>query len=236
MARVAMVEPVVVIADVVGAAFALHAEHVCLACIPVAVVAHGDILRVALHIDGSVALGVVAATVRTVEHVHVVNPDIAIVGIERQTIVETAHDAEVAELDALGVAHKETETLDGCIVANALEGHVQLRVSTTAFHLDAFLLAANGIEVGPGDESDEAEGDGCLVLSFLVCFDDGLQAHARIRLGAGNVGADGLGAVLRDIEHLGACLQRAVVVVGSHAAVVVEMGIARTVIGFHLDV
>ena len=44
MARVRVVEPVVVVADPVGAALALHAEHVGLTRIPIVVVAYGDVL------------------------------------------------------------------------------------------------------------------------------------------------------------------------------------------------
>ena len=126
MARVGVVEPVVVVADVVGSALALHAEHVGLASIPETVVADGNIFRVALDVARAVALGMVAAAVGTVEEVVMVNPDIAVVCVERQPVVQAAHDADVAEFHALGVAHQESEALDGRVVADALEGHVHL--------------------------------------------------------------------------------------------------------------
>ena len=105
MARVRVVKPVVVVRDVVRTTLRLHTEHVRLAGIPETVVRNGDIFRVALHVGGSVALGVVAAAVLAIELVGMVNPDVRIVGIERDAIVHATHDAEVAELYALGVAY-----------------------------------------------------------------------------------------------------------------------------------
>ena len=218
MARVGVVEPVVVVRDVVGAALALHAEHVGLAGVPEAVVADGDKFRVALDIARAVALGMVAAAVGSVEEVVMVNPDVAVVGVKRQSVVHAAHDADVAELHALGVAHQEPEALDGSVLSDALEGHVQLRVGVAPLHLDALLLAADGIEVVLGDESDEAEGDGGGVIALLVCGNDGLQAgtlRGAALAGGDHGGLDGLRRILGHIEHLGAALQRAVAVVGS---------------------
>ena len=60
MTGVRVVEPVVIIRDVVRTALALHAEHVTLAGIPEAVVAHCHILRIRLYINSAIALGMVA--------------------------------------------------------------------------------------------------------------------------------------------------------------------------------
>ena len=88
-----MVEPVVVVRDIVGARLALHAEHVGLAGVPIAVVRHGDVLRVTLHVHLAVTLVVVAATMLAVEHIHVVNPDVRVVGIEGDAVVHATHDS-----------------------------------------------------------------------------------------------------------------------------------------------
>ena len=64
------------------------------------IVTDGDVLRLTLDINRAVALSLVAvATSITIEEVHVVNPDIRVASVERQTVVHAEHDGEVAELD-----------------------------------------------------------------------------------------------------------------------------------------
>jgi hypothetical protein len=75
------------------------------------------------------------------------HPNVGVVGIERNAVIQTTHDAQITELHTLGLAHQEAEALDGGIVANALEGEVQLAVGFASLHLNAFLLAAQGIKV-----------------------------------------------------------------------------------------
>ena len=82
MTGVGVVEPVVVVADEVGTTLALHTEHVGLAGIPVAAVAHGDVFGVGFHVDGTVALHVVAASLFAIEYIDVMNPDVRVVGVE----------------------------------------------------------------------------------------------------------------------------------------------------------
>ena len=126
MAGVRVVEPVVVVGDIVGTRLILHAEHIGFTSIPVVAVADGDILGVTLHVNHTVALLVVARTMLAVEQVKVMNPDVGIVGVQRQSIVHAANAGKVAELHALTVADEESEAKECSIVANALEGHVHL--------------------------------------------------------------------------------------------------------------
>ena len=205
MTRVRVVEPVVVVRDVVGTALRLHAEHVGLAGIPEAVVRDGDEFRVALHVDLSVALIVVTATMLTVEHIHVVNPDVRVVGVERDTVVHAAHNAEITEFNALGVAYQKAKATDGGIVTNTLEGDVQLRVCSLALYLNALFFTADFVEVVFFDKPDEAESNRRGVIALLVALDNSLQTstlrRATLTIGD-NRGLDGLRRIVGDIEHL----------------------------------
>ena len=99
VAAVGVIEPVVVVADVVGAALALHAAERHLARIPEVVVGVGVILRVALQVERAVALGLIGvAAGAAVEEVDVVDPSVEVVAVERYAVVGTEHDAEVAQL------------------------------------------------------------------------------------------------------------------------------------------
>jgi hypothetical protein len=82
MTRIRVVEPIVIVTDIVGTAFTLHSEHVRLACIPMTAVTYGHVFRVGLYVDGTVTLDVVTAAVFAIEHIHIVNPDVGVVSIE----------------------------------------------------------------------------------------------------------------------------------------------------------
>ena len=82
MARIRVVEPVMVVGDVVGTTLTLHAKHIGLASVPEAIVGNGHQFRVRLDVAGAITLGMVAATIRAIEEVHVVNPDIGVVSIK----------------------------------------------------------------------------------------------------------------------------------------------------------
>ena len=240
MARVRVVEPVVVVGYVVRAALRLHTEHVGLARIPEAVVADGDVLRVAFHVGGTVALGMVATAVLAIELISMVNPDVGVVGIERDGVIHATHDGKVAELDALGIAYQETKTVQGGIIANALEGHVQFAVSFLALDLQALCRAADVVEVVNGNQTDETESNGCGVVTLLIGINNGLDTCA-----CGDIGilgtrldssGDGLGCVLRHVEHFGTSLQCTVAVIGTWSGTSVDKGKALTRIVAHFQV
>ena len=214
-----MVEPVMVVRDVVGAALALHAEQIRLTRIPVVVVADGDELRVALQVGSTVALGMVATAVRAIELIRMVNPDVAVVGIERDAVVHATHDGEVAELHTLAITYQETETVHGSIVANALEGHVHWTISFLTFYLQALFRAADFVEVVLGNQSDETEGNRRGVVTLLIGINNGLNACTGGDIGILGTcldgGGNGLGSILRHIKHLGTILQRTVAVVST---------------------
>ena len=170
----------------------------------------------------------VAGAVLAIEHVDVVQPHIAVVGIKGYAVIHAAHDREVTELHALGVAHQEAETVDGGIVAYALEGDVQLAVRVLPLHLYALFAASKAIHVGSLDSADEANGERRGDVALLIGIDNGLQSRELARREAC---LDGLGIGRGDVDDDGIRLQGSVVVIGSHAFVIVEMGKARAVVG-----
>ena len=70
-----MVEPVVVIGDIVGATLALHATERTLSGIPEVYVVESHILRIAFNIDRSVTFCLIAVTTYlSIENVNIVSP------------------------------------------------------------------------------------------------------------------------------------------------------------------
>ena len=239
MARVAMVEPVVVVGNPVGARLALHTAERCLATVPQVVVADSDIARVSLDVDGSIALFLVGvAAGLSVEHVKVVHPDVLIVGIDADGIVHAEHVGEVAQLNAGGIADEEAEACGDSIVANALDGDIEGRVGTLAFHLNALGRAEELIAVGCCYSAYDADGQRTGLKTFLIAVDNVLQAGEGL-CGAlavlDNVERDGLGIILGDVYDTCIALERAVVVVGTHTLGPALMGKARTVVGLDTD-
>ena len=168
MTRVGMVEPVMVVRNIVRTGLALHTEHVGLTSIPVAVVRHGDILGVSLDICSTVALAVVTRTALAVEDICMVNPDVRVVGVERNTIVHAAHHTDVAELYTLAVAYQESETANSCIVTDTLDGDRHFCIGILTFNLDTLLRATYAVKVVLLHQTDEAESDRSLVDTLLV--------------------------------------------------------------------
>ena len=77
----------------------------------------------------------VAASVRTIEEVHVVYPDLGVLGVERDAVVHAAHDGKIAELHTRSVAAEESKAVYCGIVAHALECEVHLAVFSLALDL-----------------------------------------------------------------------------------------------------
>ena len=137
VARVAMVEPVMVVGHPAVGSLTLHTTERALAVVVEVVVAYCDMARLTLDVDGSVALSLVSvATSAAIEEVHVVNPYIVIVSIERNCIVFANHIGEVAQLNALGVTDEESETVSGGIEADTLDSDVHVGRTTLAFDLN----------------------------------------------------------------------------------------------------
>ena len=194
-----MVVPVVVVGDVVGAV-AAHAAEACLATVPETAVGCGDVFRVSLDIDGAIAFGLVGiATCLPVEEVHVMHPDVAVVGVHGYGIIHEQHDGKVADLHALAVAHEETEAAHCGIFADTFQGDVHLAVTVFAFYLQALFRTVDAVKVVAGHLADDTEGDGCGVITFLVSGKDILQTGEFLRSSLAiyyHVGADGLCRVL----------------------------------------
>ena len=117
-----MVKPVVLVCDIVGFV-ASHTAERRFAAVPVSVAADGDIFRASLEVDSSVAFCLVGITSSlSVEEVDVVQPDVGVACVERDTVVHAEHDGEVAHLQTFTVAHKNAESADGGILADTLDG------------------------------------------------------------------------------------------------------------------
>ena len=180
----------------------------------------------------------VAWAMFTIELVCMVNPDVAIVCIQRDTIVHATHNCKVAELHTFRIAYQEAEAADCSVVADTLDGERHLAVLVLTLDLDALLWRADAIEVVLLNESDKAEGDRCRVVSFLVGVKDGLEArylfHIRVFRARFYFCLHRLCRILGDIEHFGTILQRTVSLVGTRSIVVHE-GKALAAIVLHLQ-
>ena len=116
---------------------------------------NGDILRVALQVNGAVALRLVGvAAGLSIEEIDVVHPNVPVLGVERYGVVHTQHVAEVAQLYALGIPHQDAKAAQGGIVAYTFNGDVQWGISRVALHLQAFRRTAQRAHVLLLQQSD----------------------------------------------------------------------------------
>ena len=175
MTRVRVVEPIVVIGNPVLAALALHTAHSRLTGIPEVAVSDGDVLGVRLHVNGTVALLLVATLVGTIESINVMYPDVVVVGIQRDIVIHTRCHAEVAKLNRSCVANQEAEAVNEGVVANTLKSHVQLAVLGLTLNLQALGRRVKAIHVAGLDSADETYTERTLLLSFLIGSNDSLQ-------------------------------------------------------------
>ena len=137
--RVRMVEPVVVISDIVRTRFTLHTTHRSLTIIPETVVCYSYILRVTLDIYSTITLGLVSSTtLLAIEEIHVVNPYMRVIGIKRHGIIQATHDSKVTELYTLGITKQETKSIYSSIFTDSFKSHVHFRVSTLTLNLQTF--------------------------------------------------------------------------------------------------
>ena len=138
LARVAVVKPVMMEGHPAVGRLALHAAQTGLATVNEMVVRDGDVCRLSLDVHRAVALSLVGiAAGIAIEEVHVVNPDIAVVGIQRQAVVHAEHDGEVTELHVTAVTAQDAKAPDGSIVAHALQGDGNVGKGTLALHLQS---------------------------------------------------------------------------------------------------
>ena len=168
------------------------------------------------------------------------NPDVGIIGIERDAVVHTPHDADIAELDTLGIAYQKAETADGCVVANTLEGHIQLAVAFLTLDLQTLCRTADFVEIVHGNQSNEPEGNRRGVVTLLIGIDDGLNTST-----CGDVGilgarldgsSNGLGGVLGDIEHFSTLLQRSIAIIGTRGRTTIHERKALATVVAHFQV
>ena len=104
---------------------------------------NGDILRVALQVNGAVALRLVGvAAGLSIEEVYVVNPYVSVLGVERYGVVHTQNVAEVAQLHADSIPYQDAKAIQGGIVTDTLDGDVQGGIPGVAFHLQSLGRAA----------------------------------------------------------------------------------------------
>ena len=108
---------------------------------------YSDPLRIRFNINRTVSFDVVAAAGLTIEQVHVVNPDIRIVSIQRHPVVHCTHDSQIAELNTLGVSHQESKTIDTSVLTNAFNGYIHLTVCLFSFELNSLHTAPERIDI-----------------------------------------------------------------------------------------
>ena len=82
MTAVRMVEPIVVIGDVIGSGFGGHTAHRRLTCIPEMAIADGNVFGIAFDVYPAIAFGLIASFVRSIKHIDMMHPDMVVVGIE----------------------------------------------------------------------------------------------------------------------------------------------------------
>ena len=170
--------------------------------------------RLTLDVDGSVALSLVSvATSATIEEVHVVNPYVVVVGVERYGVVHTYHVGEVAQLNTLGTTDEESKAMSSCIESNTLDGDVHIGGTTLTFDLYTLGTRVEGVNVGLLYGSDDTDTERTCLLALLESTKDCLQSSV-LCVGIGhNVTFDGLGSLGSNVDDTCAVLQRTVVLV-----------------------
>jgi hypothetical protein len=214
VARVAVVEPVMVVVDVVpGGGVLAQAQQARLSVVPEVVVVDGHVGR-KLDVHGAVALDLVrGAPGHAVEVVVVVDPDVVVGLLQADVVARGAvdvHDPEIADLKVRCVLDAHAPTVRGGVVAHALEGHVAGR-EIFVCEKDVAVLRGCGTRHLPNHPDDER------TAVFALCkgVEDGLDAHAGIGIGAGDGHGDGVLGLLGKIENDGAGHGGAVEVVGA---------------------
>ena len=111
------------------------------------VIGYRDVLGITLYIYCSVAFLLVAGGTQTaVESVYVVYPGMAVLRVQRDTVVQSGHDGKIAQLQTLRLARQNTESANHGVSAHTLYGDIH-RHSYFAFDLEPFLGAAHRIQM-----------------------------------------------------------------------------------------
>ena len=183
----------------------------------------------ALHVEGTVALGLVATLVLTVEDVEVVAPDMFVVCIETDTVLGMHHDGKVAQLNISAVTCQHTKAMESGIVADTLNG--QIHVLALTLHLEAYGGTSQFGHVGLLQLSDDSHGQRTCLNTLLVGLKNILNTRTSFLVIAYlHTQSDGFGVILRHIDDAGARFQRAIIVVGSDTFADVIVGIAVTIV------
>ena len=206
-----------VIGNVVRTSFALHAAHGRFARVPEMTVVDGDIFGVAFRVDRSIAFFMVVTALLSIEYVDVVNPNVGVVSVKRNAVVHLAHDTQVAHFHALAVADEKTESPDGCILADALYGDVHFAVSFSSFHLNAYFGTSKCVGIAITNSTDDTHVERNCHIAFLISTEDSLNACEGAAV---ELCLDSFGIGFCDIHNHGVLLERAIVVVGSYARIV----------------
>ena len=213
---------------VVRTTLACHTAEACLTAIPKVVVRHCTILRVAFDIKSTVTFLLIGSTSRfAIEEVEVVNPQVTVVCVHRNSVVHAPHDGKVAELYRASVADKESETVNSSVETNTLNCDVHFRIAALSFNLYALSRTAEAIHVGGLDSSDYTECDRSLVISLLIKVYDVLESHTSCLAAIAacyDIGGDSLGVVGCNIDNLSAVFQSTIVLVGTDTVCRIECG------------
>ena len=223
MTWVRVVEPVVVISDVVRTWLALHTTHGWLTSIPEVNVWNGNKLRVRLNIDGAITLLLVTSLIRTIEYIYVVNPNVRVICIKRYTIVNACLNSNVTNLHTLCVTNEEAETIDNSIVTHALYSHVKFWISCLTLNLQTLSLATEVIHIRICNSSYDTKSNRSLILTLLISSYNSLKTSAgslaTLSVG-GHLGRDCLCCLWRYIEHLCSALQSTIIIICTYTWIV----------------
>ena len=189
----------------------------------------------ALHVERTVALGLVATLVLAIEDVEVMAPDVLVVGIEADAVLRMHHHRKVTQFHVSAVTHQYAKAMHSGIVADTLNG--QIHVLPLALHLQTDGRAAQFRHVSLLQLSDDTDGQRTRLLALLVSLDDVLNAGTSLLvLASRHAQCHRLGIMLSDIDDAGTSLQRTVVVVGTDTRRHIVVGIAVAVDGAYADV
>src|SRR5574344_72035 len=171
---ITVVEPVMMISDIVWSTLTLHTAHTGLTGSPKMAIVYGDIFRIGLHVYGSITFGMVSGTGLTIEDVHIMYPDIGIVGIQRDTIIHLSHDTEIAKLYALGISYQKAEAMYRCIITDTFYRDVQFAVGSLSLDLDTFTATSEIIRLAVLNQTNDSYIQRICDISLLISRKNGL--------------------------------------------------------------
>ena len=136
MARIRVIEPIMMIADKILSRFGCHTTKSHLTRIPKTVVRESHIFGICLTIQRTVTFSLVRSTTGfTIKEINIMHPAITIIRIQRDTIIHTEHNRKVSDFNTLAISQQNAESPDCSIISHSLKGDVHLAVRILSFNL-----------------------------------------------------------------------------------------------------